>query len=215
MKKVFVLGPNKCGTTSLHSFFKRNGLRSAHWEEGNLAKSMLSNLSAGLPILSGWEQYDCYSDMIFLDSAIYISPLSLAEAIFRQHYDQLFVFNTRNADAWIRSRELHRRGTDRPSITERLDVCLGGRYDASLDFSAYARLIEQAPPNYHVFQLEDSEKFPKLSTFLRSHGHAIEFSEEVSVNVTAARNNVPNKKKSSAVERAVRGIRHLQKFTGP
>lgn len=39
--KIFQIGFNKCGAVSLHKFFLDNGLKSIHWDNGNLAKKSI------------------------------------------------------------------------------------------------------------------------------------------------------------------------------
>ena len=54
--KVFQIGFNKCGTTSLHQFFQRSGLRSVHWDGGYLAPRMEDNIRAGRRAIAGYEE---------------------------------------------------------------------------------------------------------------------------------------------------------------
>ena len=60
-KKIFVIGPNKCGTISLYIFFKKNNLKPIHWDNGNLALKIISNISANLKPLNvfyySWSLY--------------------------------------------------------------------------------------------------------------------------------------------------------------
>ncbi len=204
MKKVFVLGPNKCGTTSIHKFFEGNGLKSVHWEDGTLVRSMLSNKSAGLPILTGWTEYQCFSDLIHLNDEIYISPLAVADAIMREHPDDLYVFNIRDFEAWKRSREKHRKETDRPGILQRLETCFGGRYDPGLEYDAYVKLATTACVRGHTFRLEDNDKFDKLADFLIESGIAIEHRDEVRSNESRVRG-----RKKPALGKAI--LRRLQR----
>ena len=80
-KKIFVVGPNKCGSISLHTFFKKNGYQSVHWKNGTLALKILSNISSNLNPLNGLEKYDCFLDMFFITDGLYISPLALRDRI--------------------------------------------------------------------------------------------------------------------------------------
>jgi len=40
-KKIFQIGFNKCGTTSIHQFLLNNGIRSVHWEGGKIADEII------------------------------------------------------------------------------------------------------------------------------------------------------------------------------
>ena len=45
MGKIFQIGFNKCGTTSIHRMLVANGINSVHWDKGRLSKSIkLSNI---------------------------------------------------------------------------------------------------------------------------------------------------------------------------
>ena len=82
-KKIFVVGPNKCGTISLHNFFLQNNLKSVHWKKGNIALKILSNISANLDPLSELDEYDCFLDMYFITNGLYISPVSLIDSLIK------------------------------------------------------------------------------------------------------------------------------------
>jgi hypothetical protein len=89
-RKVFCIGFNKTGTTSLHHFFKEIGLNSNHndsWPNHSKAKKIDESLF----------RYRCYSDgeksdFIALDSVF---------------QNSLFVLNNRNERDWLYSRLKH------------------------------------------------------------------------------------------------------------
>ena len=95
-KKIFVVGPNKCGSISLHTFFKKNGYKSVHWKNGALALKILSNISSNLNPLNELEQYDCFLDMFFITDGLYISPLALRDRIIKFYPNEIYIFNIRN-----------------------------------------------------------------------------------------------------------------------
>lgn len=111
-RKIFVIGPNKCGTTSLHDFFLRNGLKSIHWGGGtsstNIALRMQTNLDRGSPLLSGMEGYDCFTDINFFQDNHYLpfSQSRLTE-MYREYPDAYYILNTRPTDQWLLSRLRH------------------------------------------------------------------------------------------------------------
>lgn len=108
--KVFIIGFNKCGTSSFHQLFAGSGLRSVHWQINDkryLANVMFGNKFLSLPILHGIDRYDCYSDMSFLTDNVYLEANLLFRELHAEYPDALFVLNTRNRDRWVRSRLQH------------------------------------------------------------------------------------------------------------
>lgn len=85
-KKVFAIGFNKCGTTSLHSLFSNLGLPSYHgedWRECTNFKLL--------------DAFDCFSDGIPADLAVLDSRYSNAK----------FILQLRDARSWVYSRLGH------------------------------------------------------------------------------------------------------------
>jgi len=105
-KRFFQIGFNKCGTTTLHNFFKKNGLRSLHWRGGRLATDIKKNYDNKLPLLSGYERYDCFTDMEFAERGIFIY-LDYYKELDKEYPDSVFILNVRNVDDWIKSRLEH------------------------------------------------------------------------------------------------------------
>ncbi|MEE2894734.1 MAG: hypothetical protein VX726_03245, partial [Planctomycetota bacterium] len=56
-RRIFVIGFNKCGTTSFHEYFRANGISSVHWRGNTLALALHENLAAGRPPLQGKEDW--------------------------------------------------------------------------------------------------------------------------------------------------------------
>ena len=102
--KVFQIGFNRCGTTSIHQFFEANGMRSVHHDKGRLALTMDANLRHGRHILSGYEHYDAYTDMELLLPSMYIEAYKLYNQILEQVPDAMFILNVRDVDRWVASR---------------------------------------------------------------------------------------------------------------
>ena len=105
--KIFQIGFNKCGTTSLHKFFLDNGLKSIHWDSGNLAKKIHRNSKSNLPLLTGYKDYDCFTDMESQMDNIFIY-LTLFKELDKQYPGSKFILNVRNREEWIESRIKHR-----------------------------------------------------------------------------------------------------------
>ena len=106
--KIFQIGFNRCGTRTLHHYFSRNGLRAVHWDEGRLARRMFANLASGNNLLEGYEQFDVFTDMEYLDDfGTYLEAYKLFPQLAAQYPNAIFILNTRNREAWIRSRLTH------------------------------------------------------------------------------------------------------------
>lgn len=116
--RIFLVGFNKCGTTSFHGFFRANGIASVHWRANTLAMTLHRNLQNNhRPLLDGLEQWTAYTDMICLPGTPWErsnsdgQPLIEACRYFREldesYPDALFILNTRDPFAWIRSRLNH------------------------------------------------------------------------------------------------------------
>jgi hypothetical protein len=106
--KIFQIGFNKCGTSTIHRYLCANGVRSVHWDKGRLAQRMFRNLANGEALLTGYEDFDAFTDMEFLDSAgVYLEAYKLFPYLAAQYPDAVFILNTRDREAWIKSRFGH------------------------------------------------------------------------------------------------------------
>jgi hypothetical protein len=107
--KIFQIGFNKCGTTSLHKMFIDSGLKSVHWDGGNIAKKIDSNIKQNKPPLDGVDNYDCYTDIENVETNTF--PLiNYYELLDKAYPNSLFILNTRPLDNWIQSRLNHQGG---------------------------------------------------------------------------------------------------------
>lgn len=105
-QKIFVIGFHKCGTTTLHRYFERNFIRSAHFRAGlaYVATVLSHNHTKGRPILHGIEQYSAFSDLCFYTQEAWIEANRYFPEYHAAYPDALFIFNDRPVDNWIRSR---------------------------------------------------------------------------------------------------------------
>lgn len=126
--KIFQIGFNRCGTRSIHGFLAANGMRGVHWENGRVARRMFVNLSEGRPLLAGLEQFDVFTDMEMLTRDVFLEAYKLFPILLAQHPDAVFILNTREREAWIRSRMGHAGG----SYLERFKAYLGGASQAAV-----------------------------------------------------------------------------------
>lgn len=107
--KIFQIGFNKCGTTSLCQMFIESGLKSIHWDGGNIAKKIHSNIKQNKPPLDGVDGYDCYTDIENINTNSF--PLiDYYELLDKTYPNSLFILNTRPLDNWIKSRLNHQGG---------------------------------------------------------------------------------------------------------
>ncbi len=106
--KVFQIGFNKSGTTTLHKFFAANNIKSVQYVNGNLALSIANNHKNGLPLLDGpFADYVAYFDMNY----IYYPQLDIGKDLFKeldkQYPGSKFILNTRDKNKWLKSRCRH------------------------------------------------------------------------------------------------------------
>lgn len=179
-KKIFVVGPNKCGTISLHNYFLQNNLKSVHWKNGTIALKILSNISANLNPLCDLDEYNCFLDMYFITNGLYISPLSLINKITHYYPNEIYILNIRKYDDWIKSRNNHGKG----SINERLKITFKDKYDSIAEYNGYKKIIKLNLPNFHIFDLDQDDKFILLSKFLRDNGLNIVYENEIHMHKT-------------------------------
>ncbi len=115
LPKIFVIGFNKCGTSSLHYFFKQNGLRSFHWggasPKSNGALIVFNNLMLGRDLLDGIDHFDVYSDLSFANDLIYVEASRFFKEIHEQYPEAYFILNTRPVKKWLESRLNHGDGS--------------------------------------------------------------------------------------------------------
>lgn len=104
--RIFQIGFNKCGTTTLHRFFSDNGINSIHWENGEIAVNFHARTSRGEDPFADYPDVVAFTDMIKVRGSL-IEPYKSFEEIYRWYPDSYFILNTRNASDWIESRVRH------------------------------------------------------------------------------------------------------------
>lgn len=103
---VFILGFNKTATTTMHHFFRGNGFRAIHWDNGRLARTMVRNCMQDQRILAGYDhRFHVFSDMILHTTRIRIEANSLFRVLDRDYPEAFFLFNHRPTSDWIASRD--------------------------------------------------------------------------------------------------------------
>lgn len=102
--KVFVVGFNKCGTSSFQAFFERSGLESIHWDRGRLAPRVLDNIRAGRPPLAGYDKYEAFCNTDYQCEHVRIEIAKYFRTLMAEYPDLKFVLNVRDVERWIASR---------------------------------------------------------------------------------------------------------------
>lgn len=97
--KVFQIGFNKCATLSLTEFFIQNDYKSVHWGGGKWDKFFEKNQKNGKKLCDGADDVVFWSDIGFLQRQFQV----FAE----QYPNSKFIYNIRNIDNWIKSRNYH------------------------------------------------------------------------------------------------------------
>ena len=118
--KIFLIGFNKCGTTSFHDYFKANDISSIHWRANTLAMSLKNNLDKGECLLNGIDKWTAYTDLICIpgspwgkSNSDHIELIEGCRYFKHLHHDYpnaLYILNTRDPFDWVRSRIKHDHG---------------------------------------------------------------------------------------------------------
>jgi hypothetical protein len=95
--KVFQIGFNRCGTLSLCDFFAQNGHKSVHWDNQKWDINFIKNHTEGNLLCYGFDDVVLWSDIKFVQRQFQV----FAE----QYPNSKFIYNIRNIDDWLESRE--------------------------------------------------------------------------------------------------------------
>lgn len=160
--RIFNIGLNRAGTTSLTEALNLLGIRAVHHKHDGvrLYDIMRANVQARRPALHGLDGYDAFSD--FAGHEFY-------ELLDRQYPYSKFILTTRELESWLDSRErkvarnLARpdyhyafRTVDRPGWARNR-----AGYLASLD-----RYFARRPGDFLVINIPAGEGWDKLCPFL-------------------------------------------------
>jgi len=98
-QKIFIIGFNKTATRSLTKIMRYNNFRAFHWGSETAAERFKNNIKNKVPLLTGYENYDCYADNEEL-----IHNFKLLD---KQYPNSIFIYNIRAINDWICSRLNH------------------------------------------------------------------------------------------------------------
>ncbi|NRD89513.1 hypothetical protein C8024_08750 [Sphingopyxis sp. BSNA05] len=104
--KIFIIGPNRCATTSFHRFFHRNGLRALHCRIGSmyLAREIRDRLGDDEALKAFLSRWTVYSDFVYLTDDEHYEAHDLYETYARLFPKAYFILNDRDVDRWVGSR---------------------------------------------------------------------------------------------------------------
>ena len=105
--KIFQIGFNKCGTTSLFKYFESANIKCIHYDSGKLAETMISNFENNNLLLKNYEDYIFFSDMEKMPFYPHVKYYKLLD---KQYPNSKFILNIRKKQDWIKSRLNHKSG---------------------------------------------------------------------------------------------------------
>lgn len=114
--RIFIIGFNKCGTTSIDRLFRKNGLKIANHSfrkngsKYNIAKQMFKNKALGRDLLDEIDGFDLYADIELNEFDEHLEANELFRELDQKYSDSKFILNLRDKDDWLRSREHHNGG---------------------------------------------------------------------------------------------------------
>jgi hypothetical protein len=105
--RAFQIGMNRCGSTSIHAWFRRCGWPSVHWGGGGIALEMAERGANGLPLIRDDHPARAFSDMESVTRAHAVFAWEWYEQLAAENPGAWFVLNTRPLADWMRSRLRH------------------------------------------------------------------------------------------------------------
>lgn len=208
--KIFSIGFNKCGTTSLHDYFKNNSISSIHWEKGKIAENFARRMSAGEDPFLDYEDIIHFSDMEKTTYEENIEVGKYYEYIHSYYPDSFYVLNTRPRDNWIRSRLNHKDLTARYKSVYNLNsvdaVIEHWRNDWDRHHADVVSFFGKTGGRLLVFDIEE-DSVDKLNAFLAPAFPNLNPSKWAQKNNTKDKNRWP--------KRAKRKIRRLKRSLLP
>lgn len=166
--RVFQIGFNKCGTSSLHNFFLGNGIPSVHWQSGELAVRIHARMRQGEDPVLDYPGITAFTDMIHLTHQVLIEPYKAIDIFYRWHPDAYYVLNTRNCSDWVESRVRHGMVARYQSVFALPDEAAVRRHWIREWYEHHARILgffASRPGRLLVYDL-DRDQPEKLAGFL-------------------------------------------------
>jgi len=180
--RVFQIGFNKCGTRTINFFFQNNGFHGIHWHRGRLARAMFDNMWHGRSLIHGYEEFDVFTDMEFITPKGSLEAFKLFPYMATEFPDALFILNTRDREAWIRSRILHKDGVlleawkQAYGVSSKEEVTARWRDDWDRHHERVRHFFSGSPYRLLVFDIEQdpperlTAAFPQISFDMTKYG---------------------------------------------
>lgn len=167
-RRIFQIGFNKCGTTTLHRFFSDNGLRSVHWENGAVAENFARRMDRGDDPFADYPQVEAFTDMVKVSDSVLLEPYKSFEYIHRWYPGSFFILNTRNPGDWIESRVRHGFVARYRSVLGLPDEASVRRYWLEEWYAHHARVLQffRAMPDQLLVYDIDRDEPATLAGFL-------------------------------------------------
>jgi hypothetical protein len=165
--KVFIVGPHRTATTTLHHFLSRQGLRSIHWRERDtfLAKEIDDRKGDDKALRRFLSRWTVFSDFMYLTDKEHIENHTWYRRYAQIFPEAYFILTDRDVDRWVNSRLRHRDGQ---WLARYLTVHGGTREQAIdtwraefLDHRAKALEFFRGHPRFLHFQIDKSD-YPAL-----------------------------------------------------
>lgn len=162
--KIFGIGVNKTGTTSLHHALLRLGFKSRHfgdWNTDSLVRQAIAEFKPPLAYIDG---YDAYCD---------IDAITTRFELFDRHYTgSKFILTTRSLESWLDSRRRH--------VERNIELAERGAYEGNwlhIDMARWTAEFERhhervqrhfsgRPDDLLVLDILAGEGYEKLCPFL-------------------------------------------------
>lgn len=112
--KIFIIGPSKCATTSLHEFFIAQGISSLHCRDGRayVALEIHRRLKDIAKLRRYLDRSIVYSDMVHMRTRQRYNSAVEHFRLFHELYpDAYFIFNDRDIDSLLGSMKRHKGGS--------------------------------------------------------------------------------------------------------
>ncbi len=158
MTKIFCIGHNKTGTSSLHEAFKILGLNSIH--DSYKSNALIDAAMQGnYKLLHYLNDYQAFSDYPFFR---YYKELDY------EYPNSKFILNTRNVDNWLKSRIAHdtrwnNNNLSKPARTISNSTLKHFFMSVESDIRKY---FEDRPEDFIEMNVEDGDGWEKLCGFI-------------------------------------------------
>nr|WP_254438156.1 sulfotransferase [Ruegeria arenilitoris] len=127
--KIFFIGYNKCGTTSLDHLLKSAAIRSVHYHAPmvdfnplllrkplqkiyfSLASEVVRRSSDRAALRKLLDRHTAYSDLFFFSETSQVEAIEYFELFHDLYPEAFFILNDRDENKWLQSRKKHKGGS--------------------------------------------------------------------------------------------------------